>query len=288
MRRTGWFTAAVLAVALHAPAAQAGVWFEVLHAPCLTGNDSQIAQNDGVFGEYKGAVDCFNRDFNGDGARTTLSIKAFQVWEYGTMFLYYDITGPWKSPIANTLTSNEKGGFFGGITVTVSPLRVASKITGKDVKLPFLTDLEVKYEMEHVSKFGMLHYYGLQWGIEQPFLDFVTVTTVIRDDPSFNGVDLQLGGAWQKSFSLGGQDFMFAGFFAWGVFGEGDGVRAATGTKGNRFFITQPQILYDVGKLVRFTPAKLYAGFEWQFTVNRYLIEGKTENTLQGMIRWNI
>jgi hypothetical protein len=39
---------------------------------------------------------------------------------------------------------------------------------------------------------------------------------------------------------------------------------------------------------LQFTPAKIYLGFEYQFTINRYLIEGKSENTLQGMIRWNI
>ena len=289
MRRTGWFTAAVLAAALYSSTASAGVWFEVLHAPCWTGNPAQITQDDGVHGEYKGAFDCFNKDFNGGGARTVLSIKAFQVWEYGTMFLYYDVTGPWNSPVALNVTDNEKGGFFGGITVTVSPLRVASKITGKEVKLPLLRDLEVKYEMEHVAKFGMLHYYGLQWSIDTgPWLDFASVTTVIRDDPSFLGVDLQLGGAWQKSFSLAEQDFIFGGFLQVGVFGEGDGIRNFTGLRGNRFFITQPQILYDVGKLIRFTPAKLYVGLEWQFTLNRYLIQDKTENTLQGMIRWNI
>ncbi|HZN92923.1 MAG TPA: hypothetical protein VFB81_09455, partial [Myxococcales bacterium] len=248
MRRTGWFTAAVLAAALYSSTASAGVWFEVLYAPCLTGN----ATNIGALGDYKGSIDCFNNDFNGPGARTLLSIKAFQVWEYGTMFLYYDVTGPWNSPVATVASSNEKGGFFGGITVTVSPLRVASKIMNNEVKLPFLRDLEIKYEMEHVAKFGELNYYGLQWSIDPgQFLDFLTITTVIRDDFSFNGVDLQLGGAWQKSFSLGSQDFIFGGFLQWGVFGEGDHVMPGPFDlpHGYPFFIAQPQFMYDVGKL---------------------------------------
>ena len=29
-------------------------------------------------------------------------------------------------------------------------------------------------------------------------------------------------------------------------------------------------------------------GAEYQLAYNRYLIQGKTENVLQGMIRWNI
>jgi hypothetical protein len=101
-------------------------------------------------------------------------------------------------------------------------------------------------------------------------------------------VDLQVGAAWQKSFSLAAQDFIFGGFFQWGLFGEGAGKGAFTGSEGNNFFLTQPQLLWDFGKPVGFTPGKLYAGFEYQIAFNRYLITGKTESVLQGMLRWNI
>ena len=57
---------------------------------------------------------------------------------------------------------------------------------------------------------------------------------------------------------------------------------------GNWFFLSQPELLWDFGKLVRFTPAKIYLGFEYQIAFHRYLIENKTENVLQGMVRWNI
>ena len=111
---------------------------------------------------------------------------------------------------------------------------------------------------------------------------------MIREDRIFEGVDLQVGAAWQKSFALGSQDFIFGGFFQWGLFGEGDGKGAFAGSEGNSFFLSQPQLLWDFGKLIQFTPAKLYLGLEYQLAFNRYLIEDKTENVLQGMIRWNI
>ena len=301
MRRTGWFTAAVFAAALYSSAASAGVWFEVLNAPCFSGNAFNQNPNPTVGtqpgnvtstslfpgGQYVGSFDCFNRDFNGDGSRTTLSIKAFQVWEYGTMFLYYDVTDPWNNANA-TGTTNEHGGFFGGITVTISPKRVAEKLMGKELKIPFLRDIEVKYELETVSKFGSLQYYGLQWSIDQSFLDFLTVVTEIRDDQVFDGIDLQLGLAWQKSFSIADQDFQFSGFLSWGVFGEGNGTGLFAGTTGHPFMVSQPQFLYDVGKLAHFTPAKIYIGVEWQFAFNRYLIPAKSEHTLQYMLKWNI
>jgi hypothetical protein len=299
MTRNLLFLATLAAVLLSPLRAHAGVWFEVLHAPCWTGDENNKKAPEGqeiLYGRYRGAVDCFNDDFNGRGARTVLSIKAFQAWEYGTMFLYYDITGPWNGANSQTDvdgelaedTANERGGFFGGITTTVSVKKVGEKFAGREFNWGPIADLELKYEMEHVAKFGMLNYYGLQWSLKQPFFDFVSVTTVIRDDSVFKGIDFQLGAAWQKSFSLASQDFIFGGFFSWGVFGEGEGVGNFEGLSGKPFFLTQPQLLWDFGKPIGFTPGKLYAGFEYQLAFNRYLIVGKTENVLQGMIRWNI
>ncbi len=288
MTRKLLFLATLISVSMLPLNAHAGVWFELLHAPCWTGDENNIKQNNGVIGRYSGAIDCFNNDFNGDGSRTILSIKAFQAWEYGTMFLYYDITGPFNSAISGEKSTNEAGGFFGGITVTVSPKKIGEKFAGREFDWGPIADLEIKYEMEHVAKFGMLNYYGLQWSLKQPFFDFVSVTTVIRDDSVFKGIDFQLGAAWQKSFALGSQDFIFGGFFSWGLLGEGEGVGNFEGLEGQPFFLTQPQLLWDFGKPIGFTPGKLYAGFEYQLAFNRYLIVGKTENVLQGMIRWNI
>ena len=283
-------------IAFSSPA-RAGIWLELLRASCWTGDE---AKANTMTGEVPDSIDCFNKDFNGGVARTVLSIKAFQPWEYGFVFLYYDVTGPFNNP-SRHLTLNEKGGFFGGTTLAISPKKIAEKLAGHPFDWGPIADVSIKYEMEHVSKFGMLNYYGLNWDLKVPFMDFVSATTVIRDDRSLSGIDLQIGAAWQKSFSLASQDFMFLGFFQWGLFGEGTGKQIITveapvpggGTleipaKGNSFFLTQPELLWDLGKTVGFTPAKIYLGFEWQFAFHRYLIPDKTENVLQGMVRWNI
>jgi hypothetical protein len=290
MTRKPLFLFAVLAVLLTSTSASAGVWFELLHAPCFTGNENNLVNDNGVIGRYRGSVDCFNKDFNGGGSRTVLSIKAFQPWEFGTMFLYYDITGPFGSAIADVASPNEKGGFFGGISLTLSGKYFSEKLMNQQLNWGPLANVSFKYEMEHVSKFGMLHYYGLQWDLAVPGMDFVSATTVIRNDHVFRGVDFQVGAAWQKSFALGSQDFIFGGFFQAGLFGEGAHRNPGPFdlTEGNQFFLAQPQLLWDFGKLIQFTPAKLYLGAEYQLAYNRYLIEGKIENTLQGMIRWNI
>ncbi len=285
--RTLIFT--ILAVVLGASeVASADVWFELLHAPCWTGDEDDANAD----GEVPGSIDCFNKDFNGGASRTLLSIKAFKDWKYGFVFLYYDITGPFnKADSSSFAGNNEKGGFFGGTTIAISPKRIAEKLQEVTYDWGVLRDIYVKYEAEHVSKFGMLHYYGLAFDLKVPHLDFVSASAVIRDDRAFERVDLQLGAAAQKTFSFGGQDIVLGGFFQWGLFGEGDAPSltapgAMEVTKGRPFFVAQPQLLYDFGKLIKYDPGKIYVGFEYQVAFNRYLISGKTENVLQGMIKW--
>jgi hypothetical protein len=279
----------------------AGVWLELLHAPCWTGDGSNdmylgsaAPQDDVAYGQYQGSADCFNKDFNGGGQRTVLSFKVFEPWKYGTFFMFYDITGPTNGALAN-VTDNEKGGFFGAMSGTLSGQAVYQALTGERLGMGYLGDVSVKYELEHVGKFGALHYYGLQWDLRVPFLDFASLTTVLRDDWVFKGVDLQLGGAAQKTFDLAGQRFLAGGFFAWGVFGEGESKNSMAGSEGRNFFLSQVQLLWNVGQLAKYFQEKpeffndrLWIGVEGQVSVNRYLIEGKSENLLQGMVRWNI
>jgi len=238
----------------------------------------------------------YNNDFNGAKERTIYTIKTFQPWSYGTFFLYYDITGPFTPPDSKVLP-NEKGGFFGGQSFTLSMKRIGEKIAGKKWDWGALGDLSLRYEMEHVSKFGMLNYYGLQWDLKIPGFDFVAVTTVIRDDWSLKGVDLQLGGAWQMTIPIGKiTDFVFAGFIQWGMFGEGSGIinfcdagvdKCTVGQqKGAPFITSQPQFLIDVGKLARVSERHLYAGIEYQIALNRYLQKGVNENLAQVMFKW--
>jgi hypothetical protein len=240
----------------------------------------------------------YNRDFNGVPERTITTIKTFQPWDYGTFFMYYDITGPFAPPDANVYP-NEKGGFFGSISLTLSLKSVGQKITGKKWNWGGLDDFSLRTELEHVSKFGSLMYYGAQFNFKIPRFDFVTALASIRDDWNLKGVDLQLGMAWQLVIPLGDvTDIMFAGFFAWGLFGEGAGAfsigpdQAGNFTHiprvGRPFFLSQPQLLLDVGKLVRIGGRKVYAGLEYQIALNRYLQPGVHENVPQLMAKWNL
>src|SRR6185503_3402189 len=86
----------------------------------------------------------YNEDFNGDSERTILTIKTFQPWSYGTFFMYYDITGPFTPPDAEA-APNEKGGFFGGTSLTFSGKRIGEKITGAKWDWGALADVSLRY-----------------------------------------------------------------------------------------------------------------------------------------------
>jgi hypothetical protein len=79
--------------------------------------------------------------------------------------LYYDITEPFNDA-AEKVTLNEKGGFFGGTTIAISPKKIAEKLLGHELDRGVIADVSLKYEMEHVSKFDMLHYDGLNWDLK--------------------------------------------------------------------------------------------------------------------------
>ena len=128
----------------------------------------------------------YNKDFNGSTERTVLTIKTFQYWSYGTFFMYYDITGPFAPPDAEALP-NEKGGFFGGTSLTFSIKRIGQKIAGTEWDWGALADLSLRYELEHVSKFGSLNYYGLQFDLKIPYMDFTSLMRPLRTHSSASG-----------------------------------------------------------------------------------------------------
>jgi hypothetical protein len=240
----------------------------------------------------------YDKDFNGSKERTVLTVKTFQPWAYGSFFMYYDITGPFTPPDDDVLP-NEKGGFFGSISTNLSVKRISEKLAGKKWAWGALSDLSLHVEVEHVSKFGSLMYYGAQFDLKIPHFDFVATSAVIRDDWSLAGVALQLNGAWQITFPIGKvTDVVFAGFYSWGVFGEGKGAFSVgpdpngkytmIPTQGRAFFITQPQLLLDLGKLSTLVDHTIYAGIEYQFAFNRYLQQGVSEHVPQLMVKWAI
>ncbi len=235
----------------------------------------------------------FRNDLGYKRKKLTQTLEHFQVWEYGNVFFYYDLTEPFSHQ-----NGNDEGGYpnqyFGGMAPTFS----LSKMTGKKWEAGWIKDVSIRLEWENGSGNGSNnfrnYFYGLQYDLAVPGFDFVSINTVLRDNPRAAGVGTQIGAFWQSTWDYGPwRRFKFTGFIAASPW-DGDinvdqreklkkiGV---VFDKHARFLTTQPQFLWDVGYGMFGKPDRIETGFEYAYFTNRYTLAHKTEKVLQYMIK---
>lgn len=228
--------------------------------------------------------DNFRDDLGYRSSKTTLTIENFSMWDYGTVFFYYDITEPTGNDQGPDYYSNQ---FFGGIAPTVS----LSKLTGKDWSWGILKDVQLRAELENGSGNGYAafrnYFYGLQYDLAVPGFDFISFNTVIRDNPEVAGVGFQIGGFWQMSWEYGPwRKFKFTGFFATSPWdGNNNNKDFAPLDPKGRFFTAQPQFLWDVGLPLTGKANQIEVGVEYAYFLKRFQFEDKDEKCLQGMVK---
>lgn len=230
--------------------------------------------------------DNFRNDQGYRSTRTTLTIENFSVWDYGTVFFYYDITEPTGRDQGPKYYSNQ---FFGGIAPTLS----LSKLTGKDWSWGILRDVQLRYEIENGSATGganfQNYFYGLQYDLAVPGFDFFSVNTVFRDNPRVHGVGFQLGMFWQMTQEWGTrQRLKFTGFLAASPWdGNNNNKSFAPLDSKGRFLTTQPQLLYDLGYFLHGIKDRLETGVEYGYFLNRFQFHRKDEKVLQAMVKFS-
>ncbi len=222
----------------------------------------------------------FRDDLGYEKEKLTMTIEHFQLWEYGNVFFYYDLTEPFSH---NNGQSNQ---FFGGFAPTLS----LSKVTGKQVGAGFLNDVSLRVELENGSGFGQNnfrnYFYGLQYDLTVPGFDFVSLNTVIRDNPLSRGVGFQIGGFWQMSRDWGRWNrWRFMGFFATSPWDGDQDPEDTIFAKRGRYLTTQPQLLWDLGYGLWGKPMRWEIGTEYAYFINRYQLKDKDEKCLQVMTK---
>jgi nucleoside-specific outer membrane channel protein Tsx len=228
--------------------------------------------------------DNFRDDQGYRSSRTTLTIENFAIWNYGTVFYYYDITEPMGKDQGSKYYSNQ---FFGGISPTFS----LTKLTGKEFSYGILRDVSIRTEIENGSANGAAnfqnYFYGLQYDLAIPGFDFFSFNTVFRDNPRVHGVGFQFGMFWQMTHEFAGSHRLkFTGFLATSPW-DGNNNNKGFGlldSKG-RFLTTQPQLLYDLGYLLHGSQDKLEVGFEYGYFLNRFQFAHWDEKVLQAMVK---
>ena len=214
--------------------------------------------------------------------RTTYTIEHFGVWEYGTVFFYYDITDPFSE------LKKGDNQFFGGTSFTFS----WNKMFGIDFGKGMIRDISFRGEFENGSGNGVFsfrnYFYGLQADLAIPGFDFFSFNTVFRDNPADPGVGVQIGMFWQMSQEWSRwRRFKFTGFIATSPW-EGDvdqnAVPFGADAKG-RFLTSQPQLLWDLGNGLYAKPNRLEVGAEYGYFLNRFLQKDKDEKVLQALLK---
>lgn len=229
--------------------------------------------------------DDFRDDQGYRSSRTTLTIESFELWKYGTVFFYYDITDPTGRDRGPKYFSNQ---FFGGISGTLS----LSRTTGRDMSYGILQDVSLRAEIENGSAVGAYnfqnYFYGLQYDLAVPGFDFFSFNTVFRDNPRVSGVGFQLGLFWQMSWEFERRKrFKFTGFLAtspWDGNALDTGPFDPTDAHG-RFLSSQPQLLYDLGYALYGAKDKIEVGVEYAYFLNRFQFYKWDEKSLQAMVK---
>lgn len=235
----------------------------------------------------------FRDDQGYEKERVTMTLEHFGVWEYGTMFFYYDITDPFSAPPNNAQgkgVGHKRGAsqFFGGTSMTLS----WNKMFGMNFGGGIVRDVSFRLELENGSANGTFafrnYFYGLQYDLNVPGFDFLSVNTVLRDNPLDPGVGIQLGTFWQMSHEWARwRRFKFTGFIATSPWdGDGDKDNPFVDKKG-RFLTSQPQLLWDLGNGFWGKPNRLEVGAEYGYFLNRFQAPHKDEKVLQAITKFS-
>lgn len=234
--------------------------------------------------------DNFRDDLGYRKDKTTMTIENFSVWELGTVFFYYDITEPSTddgSSLHNKRTDAYSNQFFGGIATSLS----FSKMLDRPVGYGVVKDVSIRLEIENGSGNGsnnfQNYFYGLQYDLLVPGFDFLSLNTVLRDNPNDPGVGVQIGGFWQMTWDYGRWNrYKFTGFFATSPWdGDQDSDKNSFFATKGRYLTTQPQFLYDLGYGLWGKPNRLEVGFEYAYFINRFQLKNKEEKVLQYMVK---
>jgi nucleoside-specific outer membrane channel protein Tsx len=152
-------------------------------------------------------------------------------------------------------------------------------------------DVSIRLEIENGSGNGsnnfQNYFYGLQYDLLVPGFDFLSLNTVLRDNPNDPGVGMQIGGFWQMTWDYGRWNrYKFTGFFAASPWdGDQDSDKYSFFATKGRYLTTQPQLLYDLGYGLWGKQNRLEVGFEYAYFLNRFQLKNKDEKVLQYMVK---
>lgn len=176
-----------------------------------------------------------------DGRMLTLTLENFSEWAYGDSYFFFDLaSGDFGD------APSDKYRIYG----EWNPRLSLSKLLGKKVGVLFIEDVVLAGEVNRGPGFNAL-LAGPGVNLRVPGVALLQLHAYARKD-NFNPLTWQVTTIWFAPFDVGPLRFTFGGFAD--ILGlQGSGVDV----------LTQPQLLWDVGKLAGWRPDTVKVGVEW-------------------------
>jgi nucleoside-specific outer membrane channel protein Tsx len=198
-------------------------------------------------------------NFPDETSTMTVSLEHYSTWKYGDNFFFTDA--------AFDLNGNGGSDARTVIYTEYYPTFSLSKITGNSFSAGPIRDVSVAFGINVDGDGFLALLYGGKLDLNVPGFDFINFQAYVYDtvrDPFNRNLDTtyQFTTAWQKRIVLSSRvKLLFKGFAD--MIGErGQGVK--------RQFLTQPQLLLDVGALTGGQENKLFIGTEVRYWKNKF------------------
>lgn len=210
----------------------------------------------------------YGKDFKVDAGeiQQTITFEHASGWTWGDMFLFVD--NKWY----NGLSGSDGHTYYGEF----SPRLSLGKISGADLSFGPVKDVLISatYERGESQDDGtpnQNYLLGPAVDLAIPGFDRFALNTYYRKPDGTTGKpsgQWQITPTWSMTFPVGKSDILFDGYIDWVVNDKKNG-----NTELKKNFHFNPQIKYDLGKALDYTPGKLYVGIEYDYWSNKYGIE---------------
>lgn len=196
-----------------------------------------------------------------DGRLSTITLESVAGWTYGDNFFFVDLA---SGDFADGPEGRHR------MYAEWEPRLSISKLTGRALAAGIVGDVLMSAGVERGSSgFGAV-LIGLGADLRIPGLALAQVGVYRRDD-TFNRPTWQVTSAWSAPVRTGRLAWTLAGF------------ADVSGTDAGTDLMTQPQLLLDLGSLVR-APGRVHGGVEWYF----HRSPASTSSVAQALIKLSL